>query len=218
MDREKDSLAIDDLKFDDAGLIPAVVQQYDTLEVLMVAYMNRESVAKTLQTGRTWFWSRSRQEYWMKGESSGHVQAVKNVLYDCDADCLLVLVDQTGVACHTGKRTCFYRSFELPGEPTPPRSSDIGEVLCELYAVLEQRKRDMPEGSYTAKLLLGHEDKLLKKIGEEATEVVMAAKDGDVGQLRYEIGDLVYHLMVVMVRAGLTLEDVAAELAERRRA
>lgn len=243
MDREKDSLTIDDLKFDDAGLIPVVVQQHDTLEVLMVAYMNREAIAKTLQTGRTWFWSRSRQEYWMKGESSGHVQAVKKVLYDCDADCLLVLVDQTGVACHTGARTCFYRSLELSNEstsaqlsetqpferqssepqlpetqPFKPHSSDIGEVLCELYSVLEQRKQSMPEGSYTAKLLQDHEDKLLKKIGEEATEVVMAAKDGDIERLRYEIGDLVYHLLVVMLRAGLTLEDVAAELAERRRA
>lgn len=253
MDREKDSLTIDDLKFDDAGLIPVVVQQHDTLEVLMVAYMNREAIAKTLQTGRTWFWSRSRQEYWMKGESSGHVQAVKKVLYDCDADCLLVLVDQTGVACHTGARTCFYRSLELSKEstsaqlsepqslepqlsetltfephscepqhsethPFEPHSSDIGEVLCELYSVLEQRKQSMPEGSYTAKLLQDHEDKLLKKIGEEATEVVMAAKDGDIERLRYEIGDLVYHLLVVMLRAGLTLEDVAGELAERRRA
>ena len=114
MDREKDPLRIEDLKYDEAGLIPAVVQQFDTHEILMVAYMNEESVAKTLETGRTWFWSRSRQKYWMKGESSGHVQEVKDVLYDCDADCLLVLVDQTGVACHTGHRTCFYRSLTHP--------------------------------------------------------------------------------------------------------
>jgi len=115
MDRENDILSIDDMKFDDAGLIPAVVQQYDSNEVLMVAYMNRESLAKTLETGTTWFWSRSRQKYWMKGESSGHTQQVKDVLYDCDADTLLVLVDQTGVACHTGRRTCFYRSLLHPG-------------------------------------------------------------------------------------------------------
>jgi phosphoribosyl-AMP cyclohydrolase len=114
MDREKDPLGIEDLKFDDAGLIPAVVQQYDTHEVLMVAYMNSESLAKTLETGRTWFWSRSRQKYWMKGESSGNEQIVRDVLYDCDADCLLVIVDQSGVACHTGKRTCFYRSLVGP--------------------------------------------------------------------------------------------------------
>jgi phosphoribosyl-AMP cyclohydrolase len=114
MDRENDALGIEDLKYDDSGLIPAVIQQYDTNEVLMVAYMNRESVAKTLETGKTWFWSRSRQKYWMKGESSGHVQQVKDVSYDCDADTLLVLVDQTGVACHTGRRTCFYRSLTDP--------------------------------------------------------------------------------------------------------
>lgn len=218
MDRETDPLTIDDLKFDETGLIPAVVQQHGTREVLMVAYMNREALAKTIETRRTWFWSRSRQKYWMKGESSGHVQAVREVLYDCDADCLLVVVDQSGVACHTGTRSCFYRSFDSPMESAPQESSSVGEVLEELYAALEQRKRDMPEGSYTSKLLLGPEDKLLKKIGEEATEVVMAAKDGDADRLRYEIGDLVYHLMVVMIRAGLTPEDIAGELAGRRRA
>ena len=120
MDREKDSLNIEDLKFDDAGLIPAVVQQYDTHEVLMVAYMNRESLAKTLETDKTWFWSRSRQKYWMKGESSGNTQQVKDVLYDCDADTLLVLVDQTGVACHTGQRSCFYRSLSNPDSNVCP--------------------------------------------------------------------------------------------------
>lgn len=114
MDREMDNLGVEDLTFDDKGLIPAVVQQHDTHEVLMVAYMNAESVAKTLETGKTWFWSRSRQKYWMKGESSGHVQEVHDVLYDCDADCLLVLVDQTGVACHTEQRSCFYRSLMRP--------------------------------------------------------------------------------------------------------
>ena len=120
MDREKDNLGVEDLKFDDKGLIPAVVQQYDTHEVLMVAYMNAESVAKTLETGKTWFWSRSRQKYWMKGESSGHVQDVHDVLYDCDADCLLVLVDQTGVACHTEQRSCFYRSLMRPESNSCP--------------------------------------------------------------------------------------------------
>ena len=114
MDRENDKLGIEELTYDDAGLIPAVVQQYDTHEVLMVAYMNAESLAKTVETGRTWFWSRSRQKYWMKGESSGNVQVVRDVLYDCDADCLLVLVDQTGVACHTDQRSCFYRSLMQP--------------------------------------------------------------------------------------------------------
>jgi phosphoribosyl-AMP cyclohydrolase len=114
MDRETDNLGIEDLTYDDKGLIPAVVQQYDTHEVLMVAYMNQESLEKTIETGRTWFWSRSRQKYWMKGESSGNVQVVRDIMYDCDADCLLVLVDQTGVACHTERRSCFYRSLMAP--------------------------------------------------------------------------------------------------------
>jgi phosphoribosyl-AMP cyclohydrolase len=120
MDRERDRLGIEDLTYDDKGLIPAVVQQYDTHEVLMVAYMNAESVQKTLETGRTWFWSRSRQKYWMKGESSGNVQILHNLLYDCDADCLLVLVDQNGVACHTEQRSCFYRSLMDPDSDACP--------------------------------------------------------------------------------------------------
>jgi phosphoribosyl-AMP cyclohydrolase len=121
MDRERDALGVDDLTYDANGLIPAVVQQHDTGEVLMVAYMNVESLRKTLETGSTWFWSRSRRKYWMKGESSGHVQAVREVRYDCDADCLLVLVDQHGGACHTGERTCFYRVLgSEPAEPTTP--------------------------------------------------------------------------------------------------
>lgn len=226
MDRERDPLKVEDLKFDDAGLIPAVIQQHDTGEVLMVAWMNADSLAKTLETKRTWFWSRSRSKYWMKGEESGNVQEVLDVAYDCDADCLLVKVDQvgSGVACHTGERSCFYRSLLNPepapsplGAPATGSAPDLGAVLAGLYDVLEQRKREMPEDSYTAKLLLGHEDKLLKKIGEEATEVVMAAKDGSAEQLRYEIADLVYHMMVVMVRHGLTPGDLAAELDGRRR-
>lgn len=230
MDREHDALGIDDLTYDDAGLIPAVVQQAGTGEVLMVAYMNAESLAKTLETGYTWFWSRSRQKYWQKGESSGHVQHVHEIRYDCDADTLLVTVDQIGPgACHTGERSCFYRVLEgsVRSEGTPvqapegPASADaassLGEVLAGLFGVLEQRKRDMPEGSYTSKLLSGPQDSLLKKIAEESGEVIMAAKDGDRDHLRYEIGDLVYHLLVVMTREGLTLEDLAAELDGRRK-
>ena len=127
MDREHDDLGIEDLTYDSAGLIPAVVQQHDTGEVLMVAYMNAESLTKTLETGYTWFWSRSRQQYWMKGETSGNTQRVIEVRYDCDADCLLVQVDQTGVACHTGERTCFYRSLEV-ASPALPASADSGDI------------------------------------------------------------------------------------------
>ena len=229
MDREHDALGISDLKYDEAGLIPAVVQQAGTGEVLMVAYMNAESLAKTVETGYTWFWSRSRQKYWQKGESSGHVQKVREIRYDCDADTLLVTVDQVGPgACHTGERSCFYRvlegsvpsaeaSREASGLASAGATPSLGEVLADLFGVLEQRKRDLPEGSYTAKLLSGPQDSLLKKIAEESGEVIMAAKDGDRDHLRYEIGDLVYHLLVVMTREGLTLGDLAAELDGRRK-
>ena len=251
MNRERDLLEPNDLTYDAAGLIPAVIQDRGTGDVLMVAYMNAESLAKTLETGHTWFWSRSRQEFWMKGESSGHVQDVHEVRYDCDADCLLIRVTQQGPgACHTNERTCFYRRFypdaaslaggaaspkpastgpgfatdadaalerPLNGGPPAQGPQTLGAVLDELFAVLESRKADMPEGSYTARLVAGPLDTLLKKIAEESGEVIMAAKDADREHLRYEIADLVYHLLVVMVREGLTLEDLAGELAGRRR-
>ena len=220
MDIERGTLTIEDMRYDDNGLIPVVVQQEGTGEVLMVAYMNAESLARTVETGHTWFFSRSRQQLWQKGESSGNVQHVREIRYDCDADCLLVIVDQTGSgACHTGERSCFYR---VVGEPAPAvfaamPSSSIGASLDGLFSVLEQRKRDLPEGSYTTRLLTGKQDSLLKKIAEEAGEVIMAAKDADPDHLRYEIGDLVYHLLVVMVREGLTLADLAAELDSRKK-
>jgi phosphoribosyl-AMP cyclohydrolase len=129
IDREKDLLGIEDLKYDEAGLIPAVIQQFDSREILMVAYMNADSLAKTIETGKTWFWSRSRQKYWMKGESSGHTQEVKEILYDCDADTLLVLVDQTGAACHTMARTCFYRRMYPAADAGPVEPDDAGIPL-----------------------------------------------------------------------------------------
>lgn len=231
MDREHDLLGSAELKYGGDGLIPAVIQDRATGDVLMVAYMNAESVVKTLETGRTWFWSRSRQKYWMKGESSGHVQDVHEVRYDCDADCLLVTVTQHGPgACHTNERTCFYRRLypepaSLAGGTRAPEgaaaaadaSPSLGTVLEDLYAALESRKAEMPEGSYTAKLLAGPLDSLLKKIAEESGEVIMAAKDADRDHLRYEIGDLLYHLLVVMVREGLSPSDLAAELDGRRK-
>ena len=203
------------LTYDEQGLIPAVIQQYDTGEVLMVAYMNAESVERTIETGHTWFWSRSRQKYWQKGESSGNVQHVREIRYDCDEDTLLVLVDQVGAgACHTGERTCFYRTLGESRQAAVAPS--LGTVLEGLGAVLEQRKRDLPEGSYTAALLSGPQDKLLKKITEEAGEVIIAARDQDTGQLTYEAADLLYHLLVVLTREGVAPSDLAAELESRR--
>jgi phosphoribosyl-ATP pyrophosphohydrolase/phosphoribosyl-AMP cyclohydrolase len=229
VDRERDALTIDDLSWNADGLIPAIVQQHDTGEVLMLAWMDAEALRRTLQEGRAWYWSRSRDSYWMKGETSGAVQDVVDVRYDCDADALLVLVDQQGSgACHTGERTCFYRRIEAGedvGEATadaggvaaPGAKQSLGAVVEDLYAVLEQRKRDLPEGSYTTKLLTGPQDKLLKKIAEEAGEVIIAARDGDHDQTRYEIADLLYHLLVVMVREGVEPDDLASELAGRRK-
>ncbi len=224
MDLERDELALDDLAWGEGSLLPAIVQQRGTGEVLMLAWMDRTALERTLESGRTWFWSRSRQTYWMKGESSGDVQDVVGVRYDCDGDALLVTVEQRGDgACHTGQRTCFYRSLDVATAPAPAGQIQdaggvplrLGDVLSQLAAVLEQRKRDLPEGSYTAKLLSGPQDKLLKKIAEESGEVIIAARDHDVAQTRYEAGDLLYHLLVVLAREGITPEDLASEMAGR---
>jgi len=223
MDREHDDLRPEDLKWGETGLLPAIVQQAGTGEVLMLAWMDLTALQRTLETRNTWFWSRSRGAYWMKGESSGNVQDVCEVRYDCDADSLLVTVRQRGEgACHTGSPSCFYRSLPLTGaasveavdtEVSAPR---LGDVLTELAALLEQRKRDLPEDSYTTKLFAGPQDKLLKKIAEEAGEVIIAARDHDPAQTRYEAADLLYHLLVVLVREGVSADDLAAELAGRR--
>jgi phosphoribosyl-ATP pyrophosphohydrolase/phosphoribosyl-AMP cyclohydrolase len=231
MDRERDDLNVEDLAWGEGGLLPAIVQQRGTGEVLMLAWMDRTALERTLATGRAWFWSRSRQAYWMKGESSGNVQDVAEVRYDCDADTLLLTVEQRGPgACHTGERTCFYRTLPVTGgvlagdagaegagrKDVAAPASRLGDVLAELAGVLEQRRRDLPEGSYTAKLLSGPQDKLLKKIAEESGEVIIAARDHDRDQTRYEAADLLYHLLVVMAREGVTLDDLAGELAGRR--
>lgn len=218
MDREHDDLKVEDLAWGEGGLLPAIVRQRGTGEVLMLAWMDREALDRTLASGRAWFFSRSRQAYWMKGETSGNVQDVTEVRYDCDGDALLLTVEQRGDgACHTGERTCFYRA--LPLAPTAaevaPAAPRLGDVLSDLAGVLEQRKRDLPEGSYTTKLLTGPQDKLLKKIAEESGEVIIAARDHDLAQTRYEAADLLYHLLVVLVREGVPVEDLAAELSGR---
>ena len=218
MDRERDDLTVEDLTWGEGGLLPAVVQQRGTGEVLMLAWMDREALARTLASGRAWFFSRSRNTYWMKGETSGNVQDVTGVRYDCDGDALLLAVEQRGEgACHTGERTCFYRALPLAQtvEEDTMEAPRLGDVLAGLMGVLEQRKRDLPEGSYTTKLLSGPQDKLLKKIAEESGEVIIAARDHDPAQTRYEAADLLYHLLVVLVREGIPAEDLATELSGR---
>ena len=206
------SLKVEDVRFDERGLVPAVVQDARTREVLTLAYMNAESLARTLAGGETWFWSRSRGELWHKGATSGHTQRVVSARLDCDSDAVVVLVEPRGPACHTGARTCFHN--EIEGAPAGEVEA-IGPVLERLYAVVEGRRREMPAGSYTTYLFEKGINKILKKVGEESAETIIAAKDGDAGALTSETADLVYHLFVMLVERGVTLDAVGAELARR---
>jgi phosphoribosyl-ATP pyrophosphohydrolase/phosphoribosyl-AMP cyclohydrolase len=190
-------------RFGADGLIPAVVQDARTREVLTVAYMNKESLQLTLERNETYFWSRSRQQLWHKGETSGNSQKVVKVSLDCDDDAVLVEVDPAGPACHTGAYSCFGAEPEIEG------------VLSELYSVIERRKEQRPEGSYTTYLFNSGLDKILKKVGEEATETVIAAKNDD-GRLPAEMADLLYHLIVLLVERGVSLPEITRELKERR--
>jgi phosphoribosyl-ATP pyrophosphohydrolase/phosphoribosyl-AMP cyclohydrolase len=200
----------EDVRFDERGLVPAVVQDARTREVLTLAYMNEESLRRTLAEGQTWFWSRSRSELWHKGATSGNTQRVLDVRLDCDADALVVLVEPRGPACHTGSVSCFQ------SEEVEKSAAGIGDVLQDLYEVVAARRREMPEGSYTTYLFEKGLNKILKKVGEEAAETIIAAKDEDAGALTAETADLVYHLLVLLVERGLTLEALAGELARRR--
>lgn len=207
---------INELKFDEKGLIPAVVQNCDTGEVLMVAYMNAETIEKTLETGKAVFWSRSRGEIWIKGETSGNYMFVKEIKADCDGDCLLIKASPAGPACHTGNRSCFYRKVDN-GILTEDTASDApSDILTRLTAVTLDRKHNPKEGSYTNYLFDKGEDKILKKVGEEAAEVVIAGKNRDKDEITYESADLLYHMTVMLVDNDLTWEDVFKELERRR--
>lgn len=199
---------IEDLKFDEKGLIPAVVVDAESKKVLTLTYMNRESLQISMDEGRTCFWSRSRQELWRKGETSGNVQHIVSITADCDRDALVVEVEKEGPACHLGTDSC----FEYPLYENPEIHPFSMEGLMEL---LEGRKAEKKEGSYTTYLFEKGLDKILKKIGEESTEVIIAAKAEDKKETVYEIADLAYHVMVLMVQAGISLEDVKKELASR---
>jgi phosphoribosyl-ATP pyrophosphohydrolase/phosphoribosyl-AMP cyclohydrolase len=204
----------DNLRFDEKGLIPAVVQRSRDRRVLMVAYMNRESLEKTIETGQVHFWSRSRQEIWRKGATSGNVMKVMEVLADCDRDCLLIRVQPAGPACHTGRDSCFYDSLHQTGDSS---DVDLAEMLNELAEVIHDRNERRPPESYTTKLLEVGVDQITKKIGEEAVEVVIAGKNEDRDELARESADLIYHLLVLWEASGLSASDVAAELKSRRR-
>lgn len=206
---------IDEIKFDEKGLVPAVIQDADDDSVLMVAYMNRESLEKTLETGKTWFFSRSRNSLWNKGETSGHFQEVKEILVDCDMDTLLIKVSQTGAACHTGNRTCFYRKAEN-GELKEYEPTANAHILDEIYAVVQDRMENPKEDSYTNYLLDTGIDKILKKVGEECSETIIAAKNDEPSEIALETSDLLYHLVVMLAERGMTMQDVYNELKHRR--
>ena len=201
-------LRVDELKFDGKGLIPAIVVDAGSKKVLTLAYMTRESLEITMREGRTCFWSRSRRELWRKGETSGNIQRVVSITADCDRDTLVVEVNKAGPACHLGTDSCFNdRVFE--GGESAPFSVE------GLYALLQGRKADLPEGSYTTYLFQKGLDKILKKVGEECAEVIIAGKAGDRAETVYEIADLMYHVMVLMVELGIPVEDITRELASR---
>lgn len=207
-----------DIKFDKHGLVPVITQDYKTKEVLMLAYMNQEAFDKTLETGKVNYYSRSRKEQWLKGETSGHYQIVKSIKYDCDEDTLLIEVEQIGSACHTGHHSCFYRdieSKEIDNIKTEVEYFDA-RVLKEEYDTIIDRKNNPKEGSYTNYLLDKGIDKTLKKVGEEAAEVIIAAKNNDKNEVIYEIADLLYHLMVTMAQKDISLEDIFKEIKSRR--
>ena len=199
---------IEQIKFDEKGLVPAIIQDYYTKEVLTLAYMNKESLEITLRDKKTCFYSRSRQELWLKGETSGNYQNVVSVKYDCDVDALLVEVKKDGPACHTGAESCFFNSlFE---------AEDYSSFTPEkLYELIKDRKINPNEKSYTTYLFEKGLDKILKKVGEECAEVIIGAKNNDNDELRYEIADLYYHTLVLMIEQGLTIQDVKNELAKR---
>jgi len=211
---------LDLIKWDLNGLIPAVVQDAVSKDVLMMAYMNRESLKISLETGQAWFWSRSRGELWHKGATSGNTQVIKSVKIDCDQDTLLLLVDPAGPACHTGKYSCFFQDITaslVPFEPSPEYivPSPRFEILSTLESVIASRDVERPEGAYTTYLFEKGIDKILKKVGEETAEVIIAAKNKDHDELRYEASDLLFHLLVLLREAKLPLDDLMQELDRR---
>lgn len=210
--------SLEELRFDESGLIPAIIQDASSKSVLTLAYMNKESLQKSLETKETWFWSRSRKELWHKGGTSGNTQRIVSMSYDCDGDALVVQVVPNGPACHTGAYSCF--SNELPGaeakELQAGNQPDRFAILGELEQLIAARELERPEGSYTTYLFEKGVDKILKKVGEEAAEVIIAAKNRSAEELRYEASDLIFHLLVLLREQKLPLDAVLTELQGRR--
>lgn len=205
------AIPLDAIRYNEQGLVPAIAQDYLDGTVLMMAWMNRESLQKTLETGESWYWSRSRQQLWHKGETSGHIQKIKTLRYDCDSDALLLIVEQVGdIACHTGERSCFHQIDHQTVTPPADTLSEVFTVICD--------RRDHPTpDSYTCKLMKGGDNKILKKIGEESAEVVMACKDDDPEAIASEVADLFYHTLTALAYHQVNLKDVYRKLQDRRR-
>ncbi len=205
-----DAVPLETIRYNDQGLVPAIAQDYLDGTVLMMAWMNRESLQKTLETGDVWYWSRSRQELWHKGATSGHLQKLKAIRYDCDSDALLLTIEQVGdVACHTGERSCFH---QVDGGVVPPAA----DTLSQVYGVICDRKANPKPGSYTNTLFEGGDNKILKKIGEEAAEVVMACKDDAPDEIAGEVADLLYHTLVALAHHDVDIKAVYRKLQSRR--
>lgn len=204
------------VKFDEKGLIPAIVQDAVTKEVLTLAYMNKESLDKSIETSETWFYSRSRQELWHKGATSGNTQKIVDMKFDCDQDAVVVLVEPAGPACHNGTTSCFTESVFTSGEAASGAESLADyQILFELEQLIRNREKERPEGAYTTYLFEKGVDKILKKVGEEASEVIIAAKNRDTEELKWEAADLLYHLYVLLVEQGLPARDVLGVLNKR---
>ena len=203
---------ISKIKFDKKGLVPAIAQDINTKKVLMLAYMNKESIAKTLEEKKACYFSRSRNELWLKGETSGNYQILKNMTYDCDGDTILLEVEQKGVACHKGQYSCFHNNIF-----TSSNSSNEDDIIEKLYEIIMDRKNNPKKESYTTYLFEEGIDKILKKVAEESGEVIIASKNKDKDELIYEISDLVYHMIVLMVEKNLNLNDIKKELKNRHK-
>lgn len=204
------------VKFDENGLLPAIVQDALTKEVLTLAYMNKESLGKSIETRETWFYSRSRQELWHKGATSGNTQKIVDMKFDCDQDAVVVLVEPAGPACHNGTTSCFTESVFTDKETTSGAESLADyQILFELEQLIRNREKERPEGAYTTYLFEKGVDKILKKVGEEASEVIIAAKNRDAEELKWEAADLLYHLYVLLVEQGLPARDVLSVLNKR---
>lgn len=205
------------IKFDEKGLVPAVVQDATTGKVLMLAYMNAVSLQRTVETGYTWFWSRSRQELWNKGATSGNVQKVVDIKYDCDGDSLLLQVKQTGSACHTGEYSCFHNILWRENNLPAVNGQITSAILNELYDVIQQKRIHGGEKSYTKYLFTSGQDKILKKVGEEAAETIIASKNNNNGEVVYEMSDLWYHCLVLLAYHNISPSELLAELGSRRK-